>query len=241
MIHLSLEKFEGPLSLLVKLIEAEELDITQVSLAKVAGDYIEYIKTHALDPEETAEFLVIAAKLLLIKSKSLLPYLEPEEEEELEEFAEQLRMYQEYLAASKKIQDLLGAKKFMFSRPFNRKALLLSSKLFSPPKDYQKNMARAIMAEFIGRLQPLVEKLPEKIIENKVTIEEKILLISQGLNERIRLSFSEVLKNGGDQTEVIVAFLAMLELVRMRQVGAEQGELFGEIELFRLQEEVAGI
>lgn len=238
MLHLQLEKFEGPLSLLLKLIEDEKLDITQVSLAKVADEYINYIKASELNPEETADFLVVAAKLLLIKSKALLPYLQPEEENEIEEFTEQLKMYQEYLAATKDIQAMLGEKRFMFMRPFNRKALNSTVKLFAPPKEYSADTAENIIVEIIERLKPLEQTLVEKIIETKVTIEEKISAITEGLIRRAKVAFSEILKVSTDKTEVVVAFLAMLELVRMQQITADQSELFGEIEMSRLSETI---
>ena len=96
---IKIDKFQGPLGLLLQLIEKEELDITEVSLAKISDQYIDSIKnTKNIDPGETADFLVIAAKLLFIKSKALLPYLYPEEEnEEIEELESQLRMYKEFL------------------------------------------------------------------------------------------------------------------------------------------------
>lgn len=241
MLHFRHEQFEGPLSLLLKLIEDEKLDITQVSLARVADEYIEYIKNHELNPEETADFLVVAAKLLLIKSKALLPYLQPEEEDEIEEFTEQLKMYQEYLAATKDIQAMIGEKRFMFLRPFNRKALIATTKLFAPPKDFTQETAKNIFEEIIERLKPFNQKLEEKTIETKVTIEEKIFSITEGLLKRAKVAFSEILKTSSDKTEVVVAFLAMLELVRMRQIGVSQEKLFSEIEMFKLTEELKGL
>ena len=83
---IKIEKFEGPLSLLLKMIEQEELDITEINLAGIADQYIEYIKNNNnISPDNMADFLVIAAKLLFIKSKALLPYIYAEEEEDLED------------------------------------------------------------------------------------------------------------------------------------------------------------
>ena len=241
MLHLRLEKFEGPLSLLVKLIDNEELDITQVSLAKVADEYVAYLKSTTLNPDETAEFLVVAAKLLLIKSKTLLPYLYPEEEEEIEEFTQQLKMYQEYLQATQAVQALIGEKRFMFERKFNRKALVASTKLFAPPKDFSKLTAKVIFEEIIERLRPFNQVLEEKTLATKVTIEDKLFAITDGLMKRAKMAFSEILAKGGDKTDIVVSFLAMLELVRMCQIGASQAELFGEIELSRLGDNIQGL
>ncbi len=229
MINFKLEKFEGPLSLLIKLIEQEELDITQVSLAKVADQYVQYIREAGrINPEEMADFLVVAARLLLIKSKALLPYLYPEEEQEIEELEEQLKMYKEFIEAAKGIQKMLGRKKFMFAREFNRKVILNNIHLFAPPKKLIKSDLKEIFTDIITRLEP-PEKLAEKTLDRKITIEEKIAHIQNLLLDRITTSFNEVLIQAENKTEIIVSFLAILELMRQREVVLEQNELFGEI------------
>jgi segregation and condensation protein A len=229
MIKFKLEKFEGPLSLLLKLIEQEEMDITQVSLSKVADQYVEYIRsTGNINPEEMADFLVVAARLLLIKSKALLPYLYPEEEEEIEELELQLKMYKEFIDASKEIQKRLGKKIFMFAREFNRKALLNNINLFAPPKNLKKEEVASVFAELLMRIQP-PEELEEKTIDHKVSIEEKILHIQNILLNRIKTSFNEVLEKADNKTEIVVSFLAILELMRQREVTLEQDEMFGDI------------
>ena len=117
MLNIKINSFEGPLGLLLQLIEKEEMDITQVSLAKIADQYIEYInEADNINPEEMADFLVVATRLLLIKSKALLPFLYPEEEEEIKDLEFQLKMYKEFLEAMKKIEALIGRKRFMFPR-----------------------------------------------------------------------------------------------------------------------------
>lgn len=232
---IKLDKFEGPLSLLYQLIEKEELDITQVSLAKVADQYMFYIKAMSVaNPEEMADFLVVAARLLLIKSKALLPYLYPEEEEEIKELEQQLKMYQEFLAATKVIEAMIGKKRFMFSRPFNRKAALYVDNQFSPPKNLTKSLLATVFDELITRIKPAETALEEKLLERKINIEEKILMIEQRLLERMKMGFNQLIENAGNKTEVIVSFLAMLELVRMRQIDANQDEMFGDIEISKL-------
>ncbi len=229
MIQFKLEKFEGPLSLLLKLIEHQEMDITQVSMSKVADQYVGYIRSNGnIDPEDMADFLVVAARLLLIKSKALLPYLYPEEEEEIEELEQQLKMYREFIEASKGIQKRLGKKIFMFAREFNRRALLNNVNLFAPPKGLKKDEVRIIFAELLRRIQP-PEVLEEKTIDHKISIEEKILHIQKMLLNRIKTSFNEVLRQASNKTEVIVSFLAMLEMMRQQEVILEQEEMFGDI------------
>ncbi|MEI7498262.1 MAG: ScpA family protein [Candidatus Falkowbacteria bacterium] len=232
---IQLDKFQGPLSLLLQLIEKEEMDIAEVSLAKIADQYIAYLKTvECNNPEEMADFLVVAAKLLLIKAKALLPFLQPEEEEEIEEFEQQLRMYQEFLEASKKIQAMLSEHRFMFARPFNRKAIVGIGKQFSPPKLLTKDALGSVFSELLTRLRPAQELLREETLERKIHIEERILAIQNSLIKQASIGFNKIVAEAQNNTEIIVSFLALLELVRMREVTVGQGELFGEIEISRV-------
>src|SRR3989344_609317 len=108
MLNFKLEKFEGPLDLLLQLIEDQKLDITEVSLSKVADQFLEYLKnTTSLNPEEMADFLVVAAKLLVIKSKALLPDLNIADDADSSTLERQLKIYKEFLEASKVIRQIL--------------------------------------------------------------------------------------------------------------------------------------
>jgi segregation and condensation protein A len=234
MLNFKIDKFEGPLGLLLQLIEAEELDITQISLAKIADQYIEHIRnSNHLNPEELADFLVVAAKLLLIKSRALLPFLKGEEEEEIQEFEDQLRMYKEFLAATKKIEAIIGEKRFSFAREFNRQAILASANIFSPPKNLTAEDLTNVFGEIIKSVKPL-EKLEENNLEQIINIEDKILAIQQILINRIKVSFNHILATAQNKTEIIVSFLALLELIKQRDVVVMQGDLFGEIEINRI-------
>ena len=232
--NFKLEKFEGPLGLLLQLIERQELDITQISLAKIADQYIEYIKSAPqTQPEELADFLVVAAKLLLIKSKALLPFLGGEAEEEIQEFEDQLRMYKEFLEAAKKIEIMIGKNRFAFAREFNRQAILKSAQIFSPPKNLTAGELAAMFKEIIKSV-PSAEKLEEKSLERAVSIEEKILAIQQTLLNKIKISFNHILAGARNKTEMIVSFLALLELIKQKDVMVAQGEMFGEIEVSKI-------
>lgn len=227
-----MEKFEGPLGLLLKLIEKEEMDITQISLAKIADQFVEYLRTAKdINPEEMADFLVVASRLLLIKSKALLPYLYPEEEEEVEELERQLRMYKEFLEAVKKIEAKLGKNKFMFAREFNRKVVMRETS-FAPPKKLKAGDLASVMGDILSSIKP-PEKLEEDTIETQVNIEDKVLHIQKILIDRIQVSFNRILSHSGSKTEVIVSFLALLELVKQRDVQADQTGLFEEILISR--------
>lgn len=231
--NFKIEKFEGPLGLLLQLIEKEELDITEISLANIADQYIGYIKqAEALKPEELADFLVVAAKLLLIKSRALLPFLKGEEEEEIKEFEQQLRMYKEFLEAAKKLEAIIGQKRFSFAREFNRQAFLASARLFSPPKNLTAVDLKSVFGEIIKGVKP-AELLKEKSLEPTVNIEDKILAIQQILLQKIKISFNNILAGAKNKTEMIVSFLAMLELIKQKDIMVAQTEMFGEIEIIR--------
>ncbi|MDD5032085.1 MAG: segregation/condensation protein A [Patescibacteria group bacterium] len=230
MMDFKTEKFEGPLGLLLQLIEKEELDITEVSLAKIADQYIDYIKKLPIaNPDEMADFLVIAAKLLYIKSKALLPYLYTEEDEGVEELEQQLKMYKEFLEAMKVIEAMMTKKKFMFAREFDKKAVLLNLEIFSPPAKLVKEDLALVFKNIISQIKPEEEKLEEGKLEKKINIEDKILDIQKTLLEKIRINFSNFLAKAGSKTEIIVSFLAVLELIKQRDVMVSQEGLFSEI------------
>jgi segregation and condensation protein A len=225
--------FSGPLDLLLKLIEKEEMDITQISLAKIADQYINYIRSASnIKPEDMADFLVIAARLLLIKSKALFPYLLPEEDEEVEDLERQLKMYKEFIDAMKVIEKMLGKKKFMFNREFNRKIVLNSLNFFSPPKNMKSGDLEMIFNDLLGKIKSVPE-LEEEFIERTVSIEEKIIAIQDFISAVSHTNFSSILTDSNSKTDIIVSFLALLELIKQNNVTVSQDGLFGEIEIDR--------
>jgi segregation and condensation protein A len=218
------EQFSGPLDLLLGLIEGRELDITKISLAQVADDYLRYVRQNqGINPEEMADFLVVAAKLILIKSKVLLPNMEIEEEGDLEV---QLKLYKEFLEASKLIEAMIKKKKFSLSR---EKLPVGIEPEFNPPKNLNSSKMAQIFRIVIDRLEPLI-KLPERTVRRVVNIEEKIRHIRDYLVSKIQTTFRELVGRG-DKAEAIVSFLALLELVKQRTVELNQDEMFGDISI----------
>jgi len=233
MMDFSTEKFQGPLGLLLQLIEREEMDITEINLAKIADEYVEYLRTATLiDPEEMADFLVLAAKLLFIKSKALLPYLSSaEDEQEIDELKKQLRMYQEFIKASEQISALVDQKNFLYLPDWSKTKKRLNLPEFLPPQNLKAEHLRLEFAKIISRLQTVVTKLPEAKIETKISIEEVIEAIRSTLSDKIKFSFNRLIAQAKNKTEIIVSFLAVLELVKQRELLFEQTELFSEIHL----------
>lgn len=234
------EKFSGPLGLLLSLIENEEMDITEISLAKIADEYVSYIRrAENISPDEMADFLVIAAKLLLIKSRALLPYLtSPEEEEEIDDLERQLRMYKEFVAASLKIKEQIALGQRLYLPPLtkNRRAQFNLPVFTAPTKVTTELLAEKFRALLATLAKQQTEKLPETTLEPKISIDERIDLIKRLLTDKIRVNFSRLLNEATTKTEVIVSFLAVLELAKQKELFFEQAELFSEIHINRQEQ-----
>ncbi len=223
-----LEKFEGPLDLLLQLIESADLDITEVALSEVADQFMKYLATiEDKNPDELADFLVVASRLLLIKSRILLPNLHIEDESEAIELETQLKIYKEYHDASKKIEEILAKKKALFVR---NKIPLDIEVIFNPPKNLEGNKLRKTFLEVIKEIEPVIT-LPKKSMLRAVSIKEKIEYIRNQILSGINLNFSDLIKESKDRTEVVVSFLGVLELVKQRHVVVKQDNMFEEITL----------
>lgn len=223
-----IEKFEGPLELLLELIESEKLPIAEVSLAQVADQFLQYVETAEDLPAETiADFLTVAAKLMVIKAKLLIDWMTPEEDGPSLEH--QLKMYKNYRDASKWIVEKLRQENFCYSRP---KMVTLITPKFAPPKELTTDMMASIFSKAIERLRPLIE-LPKKVIAKAVTIAEKISLFKNFITSRQNFKFHETL-NSVSRTEIIVSFLAMLELVKQNVIDVAQDEHLSDIHINRL-------
>ncbi len=231
--HFKLNKFEGPLDLLLSLIESQELAITEINLAGLADQYIDYLRQADIGPAEVADFLLVASKLLLIKSKALLPYLYPEEEEEIEEFQQHLKMYQEFVKATKEMQKLLGKKRFMFAREYNRKIIFGDGPLFCPPPKLTANTLADIFTNLLTNLRPVI-KLEERALERKINIEEKITAIKDLIFKQAKFCFQQLIDKAESKTDIIVSFLALLELAKQKAITIEQAGLFEDIDISRL-------
>ncbi len=224
MYKIKLEQFEGPLDLLLRLIEEEKLDITTVSLAKVTDQYLVYLDTlRNINAEELADFLVVAAKLLLIKSKALLPMLGPEEEEiDLEK---QLKIYKEYLEASKNIHKMIRKRRFSYVREASRSFM---EPIFSPPPNLDMKDLHKMMLSLLQKLEPLVS-VPEDVIERTVSIQEKIDQIRNLIYANPQTNFRTLLDAAESKTDIIVTFLALLELIKQESIVVVQENIFKDI------------
>ncbi len=225
------KNFEGPLDLLLELIEKEGLSISQISLASVTDDYIKYVKSlERVDPEQLAEFLVVAAQLMLVKSRALLPSLGLAEEERgsIEDLEKRLAEYKQIKELAKELKKLENRHRFIFTR----EAYLNIEPIFYPPPKTTAEILKEVFALFLSTL-PKIEKLAEEKIKKLVSIEEKIAHIRKFLQGAVEKAFSEIIKGSKEKVEVIISFLAILELAKQKFIDLKQDNLFEDIVIKR--------
>ncbi len=227
MYQLKIEKFEGPLHLLLQLIEQEELDITEVSLAQVTDQYLQYLdKIEEINPGEVADFLVIASKLLLIKSRLLIPTLNLGEEDDAVDLARQLKLYKEYLDASKWVAEIWQAGHIAYFR--NKPYIIPKAEGFLPPVGLRAEHLENAMNFLIRVLEPLI-RLPQISMQKAISIQEKINHLKAMVLQHVKLNWQKIMDSSKDKTDIIVSFLALLELVKQRELSVEQDGLFKDI------------
>jgi len=233
--HVQTDVYQGPLDLLLGLIERAELDITTVSLASVTDQYLEYINgLEQVNADEISAFLVIAAKLLQIKSEALLPrppVHERGEEDIGRALVDQLRLYKRYKE--------IGA--WMHDR--QEEALRTFLRIAPPPKVEPKlDLSNLTLDKLVAAAEEAFQKekakkpLGDVIAAPRVTIREKIDLIARTMREVERSTFKAMLDQGASRLEIVVTFLAMLELVKRYHIHAHQPDLFSDIEIDRMEE-----
>ncbi len=227
--QIKLPEFEGPLDLLLYLIEREELDITRVSLAKVTGAYLEYIHVLGkLQVDAVADFLVVAAKLLLIKSEALLPRPPaPKADDEADpgdELVRQLLMYKQYKESARTLGDREAA------------GLRTYVRVAPPPKiEAELDLSNVTVDLLIKAVRGVLDlEKPAPPVGTVVkpftlTIRDQMGLIERILRYRPHISFKRMLRRAQNRVEIIVTFLAVLELLRRRKVEIEQDGTFADI------------
>jgi segregation and condensation protein A len=224
------EHFEGPLDLLLTLIEKRKLFINDISLSRVADDFIAYINSMQQFPiAESAQFILIASTLLLIKSKSLLPTLNLTEEEEssIEDLEERLKLYKHIRDLSVHVKDRFG-KNIIFERNVSKNI----EPIFSPDESMTIPGLVASIHDVLKNL-PKKEHIPKAIVRKVVSLEEMITSLTDRIKSNLRMSFKEFAHKEGkaEKVHVIVSFLAMLELVKQGIINVNQEKDFDDIQI----------
>ncbi|MDD3905454.1 MAG: segregation/condensation protein A [Candidatus Omnitrophica bacterium] len=230
-----LDVFEGPLDLLLYLIQKEEVDIYDIPIAKVTDQYLEYLELmKLLDLTIAGEFLVMAATLMHIKSKMLLPPEPSEGEEKAEEdpraeLVRRLLEYKKFKEAASELSHMESQHKHFFAR------VGPGIKIDDLPKE--ETLFEASLFDLITAFTKVLKDIPRdifyKVVKDEFTVSEKIHDIIHMLVDNGKIMFTDLFKAAKNKFEVITLFLALLELIKMREVVVLQGAPFGDIEVMK--------
>lgn len=224
--------FEGPLDLLLELVSQRKLFVNDVSLAEVTDDFIMYLEQQEQFPiNESAEFILIASTLILIKSRSLLPNIEltTEEEESINDLEDRLIVYAKTKKLALNIKSIFG--KMVI---FEKKPKKIESIIFAPDTKTDISNIGSALEQVISSF-PKKEKLQKVLVRKIISLEEMIVRLSEKVSKMTKISFKDFHGQKGEITHekkvsIIVGFLAMLELVKRGAIRATQGSK-GEIEI----------
>ena len=221
--------FEGPLDLLLSLIEKKKLFINDISLAKVTDDFIGHIKSFENLPiAESAQFILVASTLLLIKSKSLLPSLTltEEEEEGIHDLEIRLKIYQRIKDASINIKNLFG-KDLVFFQSQSKNI----QPVFSPHESTNLLSLTQAIKDVLKSL-PKKEILAKAVVRQVISLEEMVDNLTKRITQGLKIKFSDFSKEHKEErVNVIVGFLAMLDLVKQGIIHVSQDQNFGDIHM----------
>jgi len=237
---IKLEIFEGPLDLLIYLVKKDHLNIYDIPIAKVTQQYLEYLNLmQLLDLNIAGEFLVMAATLLQIKSKMLLPVVETaqgeeEQEDPRQELVRRLLEYEKFKEIAENLRQREAGQKEVFKRP---KVEIEKEEEFNKEVYFEASIFDLINA-FSQALKDVPKEVFYEVIKDEFTIEEKIHSILHLLLVGPAVRISELFIKAKNKIEIIVTFLAILELIRMKEIVARQSEAFQDIEISRNRENI---
>lgn len=223
-----LEQFEGPLALLLELIEQDKLAVSDVSLGKITESFLGHLEeVEDVAPHDVADFLVVAGRLLYLKSKLLLPELTIEDEEEMD-LASQLRIYQRFAEAAKRLGEIAVSDRAAYAAP----RMAVEEAAFTPPQHLTVLDLAGSLRALVEKVQPYVD-LPERLLERTVTVEEKIEDLKRRIEKEATILFHDIAVRGS-RSDVVTSFLALLELLKQNILRVEQRAHFGDIAISRV-------
>lgn len=235
----NIANFEGPLDLLLYLISKNKKDIFEISLSELTDEYVAYLQEmNEKNIEVASEFVVMAATLLDVKARKLLPQLEEEEEEEQiseEEILRRISQYKIYKEASEKINEIYKENFGSFVKAFEK--IKFNKKIEYTGEKLTKEQIFNLYSDILFRNQNKINKQAKEIekiaVYEKYTVQDKVKQIVGYLNQNKNMVFNNVFNSSCDNVEVVTAFLGVLELGRMKQVDIEQKYLFSDINVTR--------
>ena len=232
-----LDQFEGPLDLLYHLIKVAKIDIREIFISQITEQYLEIVRdVENVDMEKAADFTLMAATLLEIKSNKLLPKPEvvsdePEEDPE-EKLYRQLEEYKLFKEASEKLKNFEDVGKF-YKEPDSS----AGDYRYELPEHLSLDSLISAFSKLLHRVSVKAEAVVERKIEkDRFTVAEKIAQIKDSLLLKPKFKFNELFESDYSKSEIINTFLALLELLKGQLVKVEQGSTFGDIEIFKREE-----
>ena len=235
-----LEVFEGPLDLLLYLIKKEELDIYDIPVAKITDQYLEYLELmQLLDLGIAGEFLVMAATLIHIKSKMLLPpdQVEGDDKEEADPRAELVRRlleYKKFKEAAVELHQMESHHKHFFARV----GVTVPETKTPAPDEYFEASLFDLITAFTKVLKDIPREVFHQVVKDEFTVSEKIHDILHLFVDRQSMFFADLFKKARNKIELITIFLALLELIRLKEVVVVQSATFADIEIIKNAEAI---
>lgn len=228
-----LEIFEGPLDLLYYLIKRDELNINDIPISSITDQYLEYLELmRMLDLDIAGEFLVMAATLMHIKSKMLLPPDEPEavqeEDDPRAELVRKLLEYRKFKEAAERLKERELVQKEIFPAPGVKDFI-------GQTPDQEERYFEASIFDLLSAFSKVLKEIPKakfyEVVKDEVTVSEKIHEIFHVLVNKSAVYFTELFQSAKSKIHIIATFLALLELIRMKEVVIKQDNLFGDIQI----------
>lgn len=238
---LKLDLFEGPLDLLLYLIKKNDINIYDIPITEITEQYMEYIEMmRILDLEIIGDFLVMAATLLQIKSRMLLPPdpsdIEQAEDDPREELVRRLQEYKVFKEIAEQLKEKEGTRQDFFTRKLDDE---LREQLKEESKEvYFEASLFDLINAFSKALQKFKESSTYELVEEEFTVEQKIHEVLHSLVKNPRLVLSELFSKAKSRIEVVVTFVSVLELIRLKEIKVVQRYMFGEVEVVRNRENV---
>lgn len=242
MYSVKLDGFEGPLDLLLHLIQKEEMDIYDIQIAQITDRYLEYVNLmEQLDLDVASEFLVMAATLLHIKSQSILPQLMPSDEHSIgdqEQLVKQLLEYKQFKEAAQVLDVYAERQTWIYSRSPGLHADLDGTRSFEIKASlFDLLTAFKTINDRVAEVEP--EDLYETVEEETITVEDKIAFIERQLEIADQLLFDELFPLSASKADWIVTFLAILELIRIGKIVTVQTDHFESIYIVKQEHQAS--
>jgi segregation and condensation protein A len=233
---IKLEIFEGPLDLLLYLVKRDHLNIYDIPIASITEQYLKYIELmRLLDLNIAGEFLVMAATLLQIKSKMLLPPEEKLQEENIdprEELVQQLLEYQKFKEVAETLRQMEGKRQDVFKRPKVETGIVPEKEVYFEASIFD------LISAFSTALKDVPREIFYEVVKDEFTVEEKVHTILHMLLETPNILVFELFNKAKNKQEIVAIFLAILELIRLREIKVVQHRHFDPIEIIRNQENI---